>query len=248
MHTYDCSRPLISSAILILLLLSASPSPADVVNNSEWKSDLESLEESLRAHKWKPARRAAQKLGKKVMNKSWYGPNLDKVLAEAALAQAIAGANLGDDGEAVWYWHVAINLNHRIRDRDLGPYGRAGKLLYEFPLRAHGEVPVGFENRERGPLNPSHPPKVPDVGVPTFIINLAGVETRQGDFHVEVIVDKEGRLHHPVVESTYLHPILIYAVLDWLARVPPFEPRRFFEGGASDSLYDISMDFNSTRW
>lgn len=87
-------------------------------------------DELLRKHKWRSARRETRKLADQVIGKGWYGPELGRILAELALFEAIADANLGRDREAIWYWHVATNLDSAVRSRDLGRYGEAGKLLY----------------------------------------------------------------------------------------------------------------------
>jgi len=230
--------------LLILFSLTASLSTA---GESKWWPEVRKIDEQLRQHRWKFALRKQVKLEEKVLDESWYGPDLHRVLAELALFRAIADANLRRDREAIWYWHIASNLDARIRDRDLAPYGRAGKLLYEFPLRALGEVPVGFENREPWPGHPVKPPLLPDVPMPTLLFNAAAVRDRAGDFRVEVIVDKQGRLHHPVVVSTYLHPVLNYAALRWLCDLPLAEPQRI-AGEPTDTLFQVTIRFRDGKF
>lgn len=216
--------------------------------SSEWEPEVRKVVEKLREHRWKAARRNAESLADEVMRSSWYGPGLGHVLAELALARAVADANLGRDRQAIWHYHAATNLDFRIRTRDLAPYGEAAKLLYEHKLRARGETPAGFENRETTPLVRFERPQPPDMKTtPTILNNTASTREGSSDFHVEVIVGKEGKLHHPVVVSDYVHPIVTYAVLRWLEDLPPFEPGRV-EGEPTDSLYDLVVDFKIGRW
>lgn len=215
---------------------------------SEWWPEIRKVEAELRAHKWKAALKKARTLADRVSRSSWYGPDLGRVLAELALAEAVADANLGHDRQAIWLWHTAINLDFKIRRRDLSPYGEAAKLLYENKLRRQGEMPPGFDDREVTPLVRSERPKPPEMKrIPTIVSNSAAVREGSADCHVEVIVDEKGALHHPVVVSSHLHPIVIYGVLRWLEGLPPFEPRRI-EGEATDSLYDLVVDFQVSRW
>ncbi|MCP4655591.1 MAG: hypothetical protein GY856_09255 [bacterium] len=233
--------------LILLTLPTFLAQPRIAAGESKWWPEVRKIDEQLRKQRWKISLRKLAKLEETVLDESWYGPDLHRVLAELALFQAIAGANLRHDRQAVWYWHIATNLDSRVRDRDLAPYGRAGKLLYEFPLRARGKVPVGFENRESPPGHPFKPPILPDVPMPTILFNSAAVRERAGDFRVEVIVDKEGRLHHPVVLSTYLHPVLNYAALRWLGDLPPAEPRRI-DGEPTDSLYEVTIVFRDGKF
>lgn len=215
---------------------------------SQWWDEVAKVEELARGHKWKPARKKVAALAREVSTKSWYDPELGRILAELALLQAVVEANLGRDWKAIWLWHAAVNLDFKLRKRDLGPYGKAAKLLYEHPLRARGEVPAGFESREASPLQRSERVEPPVLKtVPSVVNNAASLREGSGDFHVEVIVDTEGRLHHPVVVSTYLHPVVTYGALVWMLDLPPFEPRRV-EGEPTDSVYDLVVELEPNRW
>ena len=249
MKMFRSSTLALASAFLVWMSVppAASPQQFSRSGNSEWSDEISKLAELLRKHKWKGARSGARALGKKVLSKSWYGPDLGRVLAQIALTQAIAEANLHNDREAIWYWHIATNLDFRLRKSNLSAYGEAADLLYEHLLRAKGEMPAGFENLEVTPTTPSTRPVAPEMEPPTILNNTAAVREKPGDFHVEVVVDKFGELHHPVVISTYLHPIVIYAVLEWIRDLPPFKPRTI-EGERTDSIYHLTVDFTYSRW
>lgn len=235
-------------SLLILCLLGTCWAPAFAQRGtSEWGPELRKVQDVLAEQKWKLAKTKARKLAKKVAGSSWYGPDLGQVLAELDFAHAVADANLGNDREAIWYWHIACNLDFRLRRRDLAPYGEAAKLLSEFPLRRRGEVPPGFVVPESSPLVPETPPQKPDYEPPVILNNTAAAQDRPPDAHVEVVIDKEGRLHQPVMVSDYLHPILIHAVLEWLFDFPPCEPRRIQDEPVA-TLFTFTVAFIYRRW
>ena len=221
----------------------------DHVPPAKYQEELENVEESLRNHKWKTGLRQARRLTDTVVRRSWYGKELKQMLSELALYQAVAEANLGRRDDALWHWHIAQNLDFKIRQRDLAPYGEAGKLLYEFPLRARGEVPTGFVVPETYPTGPRlDRPRKPEMPTPPTVLNNTGAAIEgSGDFKAEVIIDENGEFHQPVVLSPYLHPIVIYASLEWLRKWAPFEPA-LFEGEPADFMDEITVQFHVSRW
>lgn len=222
----------------------------NLVSPEEYQEELDTIHESLLAHKWKRGLRHARSLTETILRRSWHGKELQRMLSELALYQAVAEANLPRlRYEAIWHWHIAQNLDFKMRNRDLSPYGRAGALLREFPLRRQGSVPAGFEVATTYPTGPRlDPPRKPGTAtVPTVLNNTGAALEGSGDFKVEVIVDKYGRLHQPVVISTYLHPIVIYGSLEWLRDWAPFQPARL-DGKPADYLDTFTVQFQILRW
>ncbi len=219
------------------------------VRPTEVREEMEKVDAKLRAGKWKPGLKEARVLTKVVVQRTWYGRELGPMLAELALYQALAEANLGRRDEAIWHWHMAQNLDFRVRRRDLSPYGEAGKLLLEFPLRDLGEVPVPYvvpSTYPGGPrLVPAFKPEMPES--PTILNNTGAALEGTGDLDVEVIFDETGQLRQPVVISSHLHPIVIYATLEWLRGIPPFNPS-LYKGEPADDLGKIKIQFKVSRW
>ncbi len=219
------------------------------VRPAKVKEELVEVDAKLRAGKWKAGLKDAQLLTEVVLARTWYGKELRGIVSELALYQAVAEANLDRREVAIWHWHVAQNLDLRMRRRDLAPYGKAGKLLYEYPLRAEGEVPAPYvvpetlpgQARLRGAVMPEM------SSVPTVLNNTGAVQEGTGDFHVEVIIDRQGRVQQPVVRSAHLHPIVIYASLEWLRKIPPFQPARY-DGEPVDALDSVTVKFHVERW
>ena len=219
------------------------------IRPAEIEEQLRDVDGDLRAGRWKNGLRRARRLTDIVLRRTWRGSELRRQLVELAFQQAVAEANLDRRDEAIWHWHIAQNLDAKVFRRDLAPYGEAGKLLYEYPLRAAGELPPPYavpqtlpgQGRLRGPVRP-------DIArVPTVLNNTGAALQGSGDFRVEVIIDRRGRVRQPVVESTHLHPIVIYASLEWLRQIPPFEPARY-DGEAVDSLDSVTVRFRVERW
>ena len=243
--------------VLLIGLAAAAAAPAQELRSSidrdirpaEVEEELQALDVRLRAGKWKAGLKHAQRLTETVLRRTWYGKELRRILSELALYQAVAEANLDRRDDAIWHWHVAHNLVPAMRRHDLAPYGKAGKLLYEVPLRTLGEVPAGFvvpqalpgSGRLAGPRQPKMP------GTPTLLNNTGAAIEGSGNFQAEVLIDERGRIQHPVVTSDHLHPIVIYASLEWLRQIPPFKPARF-DGEPVDSLDRVTIRFEINRW
>ena len=220
----------------------AQDSGGNTRRHSEWWPKVELVDGSLHNGRWKYARKSAAKLGKTITREAWSDRELKSVLAEVALYQAIAEANLGQRDDAIWHWHTALNLEPRIGQRDLSAYGEAVRLLAEFPLRERGEMPPGFPDASTMPGAVTTTPVAPAGPTPTVVNNLAGSRERTGNFEAELIVDSRGELHQPLVISRHLHPVVIYSCLEWLREMAAFEPGRI-EGRAVSALYPLIVQF-----
>lgn len=219
------------------------------IRPSEVQAELEKVDEKLREGKWKAGLRHAQNVAETVIKRTWYGRELPRIVAEMAFLQAVAEANLDKRELAVWHWYIAQNLDFRMRARDLSPYGKAGKLLREYPLRDLGEVPAGFQvpqplagsGRYRAAVKPVLKTK------PIILNNTGAVIEGTGNFRVEVMLDEKGKIRQPVVTSEHLHPIVIYASLEFLRTMPPFKPA-FFDGKPVDAIEKVVLQFEVSRW
>ena len=213
----------------------------------KWWAEVEDVDAKLRAGKWKAGKRAAGKLAEDVLLSSWHDRELRRVLAELAFHQAAASANLGEKDDAVWFWHMAQNVDPKIRDKDFAPYGEAGKLLREFPLRRKGQVPPTFRVVRSVYGRRFTRPVVPKDWSPTIPRNPGVANERSGDVHVELIVDRHGQPHHPVILTPDNHPVLVYGMLESLRTMPRFEPARD-SGEPVDSLFKYVISPRTGRW
>ncbi len=237
---------LVLALIVCLCCLSTSTAGAQTATISKWRLDVASVEESVSLGKWKAVRRKAERLATDIRHEGWHGRRLKELLADVAMYQAVAYANLGQTEDAIWYWHVAQNVDHRIRNKNLDSYGSAGKLLREFPLRPRGKAPPNVHLVEKiyGKFVPTRPPK---DWAPELLYNAAIASERPADVFVEMVVSRKGRAHHPVMRRPDIHPVLIYGILVALRDLPAFEPARF-AGDPVDSLFDLGIPLRMSRW
>ena len=229
-------------AITMPVFLSAAVFAADP---DEYRLEIEKIDAALLEQKWKPANKRARRLAATVVRHSWYAKDLEAILSELAFQQAAALVNLGDRDGALWYWAVAQNLDYRIVRKDLAAYGEAAKLFREFPLRTTGKIPAGFRVYPHD--GNGRPPRLPKIPSPKILTNTGATIDRPGDFAVELVIDEHGAMHHPVVISTHLHPIVIYFVLEVMHELKPFEPARY-DGEPVDCLYDLTIRFQVMRF
>ena len=244
------NRSAIAGALVVSLALSA-PSEARAerpgVDASHWWDEVAKADRMLRAGRWRAGKSAAKALAAKVVRQSWYGAELRKVLAELAFLRAAAAANLGKRDEALWYWQMAQNIDFRIRRKDPAPYGEAGKLLREFPLRKRGEAPAGFRIVRPAYGKKFHYAVPTKRWAPTIPLNAGARIEGVGDIKIELVIDRFGVPHHPVIVSTYSHPVVMYGALDELRTMPLFKPARD-SGEPVDSLFEFTASFRFERW
>ncbi len=231
-------------AVLALTATVAGAGPGGHAG-ADWRAEMEEVDAKLVAGKWKSGKRAARKLAEEILAHGWHDRQLKQILAELAFFQAAAAANLGQNEEAIWYWFVAQNVDFKIREKDLAPYGETGKRLLAFPPRQRGRAPPSFQVAEprygrftRAVLSHAWSPVMP--------YNSAAHRERPGDVHVELIIDRHGRPHHPVI-LTHVHPVVTYGILDALRGMPFLEPARD-SGEPVASLFKYVISPTYSRW
>lgn len=225
-------RAALGAVVLSLVLPASSPLDAQLgAARSRWWSDVDRLGGMLEGGRWKKAAKQAEDLREEVMRSSWREPDLAEVLAEIAFQLAVARANQGDDEAALWEWHTALNLERLrgrrgIAERDLAPYGKAAELLAAHPLRAFEEYPPGYPPVEIRPdRDYEHAEQREDFQIGP-LTNTAATREVVDPVTLEVLIDARGRLHHPVLVTSWSHPVTVQWALDNLRRAAPFRPAR----------------------
>jgi hypothetical protein len=225
-------RAVLGAVVLSLVLPASSPLDAQLgAARSRWWSDVDRLGGMIEAGKWKKAAKQAEDLREQVMRSSWREPDLAEVLAEIAFQLAVARANQDEDDLALWEWHTALNLEaakgrRGIAERDLTPYGRATDLLAAHPLRAYEEYPPGYPDVEVRPdRDYEHPEQREDFQIGP-LTNTAATREVVDPVTVEVLIDAQGRVHQPVLVTSWSHPVTVQWALDNLRRSAPFRPAR----------------------
>lgn len=221
-----------AAAVLCLVLPASSPLDAQLgAARSRWWSEVDRVGKMVEAGKWRKAAKQGEDLREEVMRSSWREPDLAEVLAEIAFQLAVARANQDEDDLALWEWHTALNLERakgrrEIAERDLAPYGRAAELLAAHPLRAFEEYPPGYPPVEIRPDRDfEHAEERKDFQLEP-LTNTAATREVVDPVTLEVLIDTRGRVHHPVLVTSWSHPVVVQWALDNLRRAAPFRPAR----------------------
>lgn len=220
---------MVGATFLVLgaMLLTAEPGPAQVIvgyEGTQWNDEVERMETSLDRGKWSKVKRRAPLLARKIIQQSWYAPDLAQAFARLTFAEAVAEANVGDPYRAVWLWHTAINLDVRTAARDLGSYGAAEKLFLENPLRELDEIPFRFDAAPRGLLEGDSLvyPELIEPEQDPVVLATPVVKTEVGitrPLRLQLIVDEEGRCHQPIVVYPYKpHPAIVWATMRYITK------------------------------
>jgi protein TonB len=151
--------------------------------------------------------------------------------------KALALAGLGRRDEALWEWHVALNLYPGLAKADLSPYGEPGKfLLANTELRKREDV----LRADRRTANVKPPvakkrvePQYPG-GAQSFRVS--------GDTVVEVIIDAQGNVSSPLVVKSLPAPTITYTALDALRRWK-FEPGRV-DGKPVNVVFNVTFNYS----
>ena len=226
-------------------------------STSRWWPTVHKNGELLREGKWDKAHRKAQRLVKRVVEKSYYDPDLAPVLAELAFQQAVADVAEGLDRRGLWRWYMALNLNPELARRDLSAYGEAGLYLSGRTLRSVGEVPDDADALTQPfPVLGFDPPRLPEgVEIDEMWVKQA-VERKdlRRLNQVEVLVDTFGYPHHPVIRDlAIVHPSLIYGILETLLTIAPLSPATL-DGERVAVLVELDLDifyrhkYETGRW
>jgi TonB family protein len=146
---------------------------------------------------------------------------------------AVAEAGLGRDEDALWHWQTAQAMGCT---RDLSRHGAPAQLLAKTLARRLGQAPAGVVVRREGdgggPLTPARKISGED---PRLSGTLSALPL---GIRVEVIVDREGRPHDPVVAASTL-PALTHVVLEAL-RGWRFTPAQA-DGEPVASFYELNI-------
>lgn len=210
------------SVLCLAWLLAPSGLPAQGSSEQvieRWEAELQANQERLRRGEWETAAKSSRELVAQMVRGLLTGEGASKLLALAVAEQAVAESGLGNEAEAVWWWHVAQNLNPELRKSTLTAYGPAGVSLGKHRLRTAGEPSEG------GILPPaSQRPQPVERRMPLPPPGLVSARAL-ADVEIEVLVLTDGRPVHPVLLSGSDRPGLAYVACESL-RHWRFEPAR----------------------
>ena len=188
---------------------------------------LDQIDELLRAERWQAARRHADALFLEIVDRpSSSRRALRPILGRLALQRALADAQQGLWQRAAWRWSTALAIDPSIAERDLRPFGDAGRWLSSLGgPRRRGQVPEGETALKRPWPSDLDPARLtPRAALPELMVEHS--EWREHPVHtVEIVVDRWGQMSHPVVlDADRAHPALIWVVLETLWQRRPAQP------------------------
>jgi hypothetical protein len=199
-------------ATLLLGVASALPAGAgpDPLRKA-WNAKLVKIEQKLRDGKYSAASRSSSRLAGEVTRFAIGGRDTGRYLAWICTYRALAEHGLGNDHEALWYWHAARALYPGIDDADFGGLDHQVTELKRITEENAIRRAVHFE--DEGVVAPKllHQPS------PIYPTGMVDAET-QGYCPVQVVIDLDGRLKEPQVLGPERVPSLVYATLEAMAK------------------------------
>jgi hypothetical protein len=154
---------------------------------------LAAIDAQLRRGEWAPARDASLSLIE--MTRTSLDPS---ELAGAVARLALAEAGMGQQEDAFWHWHVALNFDRLVLSREaLASFGPPGELLTRHPLRQPGAAPEGLTV-----LDSEDPQVQPgrriQGAIPSLSTDVAALPAPLA-LRFQIIVGPEGRPSDPLV-------------------------------------------------
>jgi TonB family protein len=211
---------------LFLLLFAASAYAADPL--------IDRLSDSAKALKtadYAKALKIDERLIRDLVGHLGPGDDEAKWFSVAVAHKALALAGLQRSDDAVWYWHVALNLYPAIGKSDMSMFGAPAEFLKQHPL-AFPDVPrIG--GNVRAPVavkrvEPQYP-----YGAQYFHVTGAAI--------FESVIDKQGNVRDIVMLRALPAPTLSYCAMEAL-RQWKFRPATV-DGEPVDVLFNLTVNF-----
>lgn len=213
-------------------------SPKEVQRTLEgWKGVLRKVQESLIEGESKKAYRRVSRLLQEMVDRFIGGPVVGQYLALATSFRAIAAYQMGEEDEALWHWHVALQMSPDVADLTTGPFGEAGPFLASRPPRKRNDQPPRPEAEEE--TESTRPPK--KVWSPDPRIPAAKRGTEPVSIIVQAIIGADGKVRCPVILESKGELTLVYTSLDSL-RFWRFEPAED-DGEAVPAVFNLTVNF-----
>jgi TonB family protein len=229
------------------------PDPAAV---AAWKASLQEVDKNLRSAQWAPALEADDADLRAMRSHIEGGAGAGQLLALALLLKAVAEEGLDRADDAFWDWQMAMSLDPRVGQVDLGVYGEVGHRLAarvapELAAPAKDAAPTADSPWARAhSMPPADSPL--SAGVVTKPVKISGITPeypgaagkacKEGRVVIESVLDATGKVtKFHVVETA--SPLLTLASLE-AVRQWRFEPARR-DGTPVAVYYSLTVDFKT---
>lgn len=212
---------------------------------------LKEAERLLIAGDYPAARKITVKVTDQMVDAMGPGEQAAKALGAVLTLRALAEAGLGREDDALWYWHLALNLFPGVAGYDLARYGEPGELLRGNPISkeppngACSSPPAnGVDCCPSCPDGSITPPKVRKKPLPSYPGGAMGFG-EEGTLAVMVLVATDGSVSHPRIVEGLPAPTMAYTVLESM-REWDFEPARR-NGEPIPFYYHVTTNFGIRR-
>lgn len=205
----------------------------------DWVEQMEELDRRVQAGEGKKALKTADRLAKEIIKLVKSG-DAGQLLGGLSVLRALAAYNAGDQRLALWHWHIGVQISPEFSGYNLDRYGEAGSFLKGHPFQG---PPLGEKFPEpKGELTPPKRKKAPR---PKFPLGKLVALNEPVAVVVQVTIDKEGRVNHPVILKAEGELILVLASLESFWRWE-FEPAKL-DGEPVDAYYQLTINFTRRR-
>ena len=238
----------LAPAILFLLMnvrSLASGVTAQQRTVDRWQSSIRESSELLAAGSYEKSLKIVSRVIDEMVDQLGPGDAETKSFGVVLVHKAMAHAGLGQEREAVWYWHLAVNLYPQLADADLSKYGQAGAFLKNHPLPPwdpHAKKPGVQGTNPRDVMVPRNmtAPRVKKKVEPTFPPG-ANAFAVSGILIVEVVIDEKGTVSSARVLRALPAPTLSYTALEAVKRWR-FEPATE-NGTPVQAFFTLTVNF-----
>jgi TonB family protein len=216
---------------LLLVLVAASAQATD-----PFIARIADATAALKEHDYKKALKIDERVIDDMLGFLGPGETETKWFSVAVAQKAIALAGLGREDDAIWYWHVALNLYPAVEKGDMSAFGAPAEFLRKHPLEPFADVPKLPSPK---PPNATYP--VPSKRVEPRYPGGARASGASGIVILESVIDKNGIVRNVELKRANPAVTLSFAAMEALRRWT-FQPATI-DGKPVDVRFNLTINF-----
>ena len=216
---------------LALILLVAAPLFAADATVKRWNQRMIDASNALKAQKYAKALDISNNTIHQMLGHLGPGDAATRFFGMAVTHKALAHAGLGQNDEALWYWHTVLALYPQFADSDMSMYGAPGAFL-KANLRKAPSYPHVSDNVTAPVVRSRVAPLYPN-GAYAFAVS--------GEMVLEVVITAEGKVTSPTILKAPAAPTLSYCALDAVRRWK-FDPATQ-DGKPVPVIFNLTINF-----